>query len=168
MQTLKFWRLALTEVFNLGFIKEKDFIKMYEAEFYKSINTNIEDKKNILLVIDVMRNTTLFSSLVKKEIKIITKTELPETKKKFTGTWLSYLLECYECRLIDLDELNDFRYCVLFDNDVWDIEEIEIVEYVINKLRLHLLKTNPNGIDYIENPTFDMLMSVNEIGYVND
>lgn len=168
METLKFWRLALTEVFNLGFMKEKDFIKMYESDFYKSININTEDKKTILLVIDIMRNTSLFTSLVKKEIRIITKTELPETKKNFSGTWLSYLLECYENRLIDLDELTEFRYCILFDNDTWDVEEKEIVDYIINKLRLYLVKANPHGIDYIENPTFDMLMTVNEIGYIND
>ena len=105
---------------------------MYDSEFYTSINDNIEDKKNILLVIELMRNTPLFSSLVKKEITILTKSELPETKKNFRGTWLSYLLECYENRLIDLDALNDFRYCILFDNDTWDNEEKEIAAYIIN------------------------------------
>jgi hypothetical protein len=164
---LKFWKLALRETYYLGLITEVDLIRMHTSAFYNTISDeNHKDSSQIEVVLSVMDNTDLFANLIKEEVDIISKGTLPDDKRTFKKMWVSYLLDCLDESYITDGEFEVYYDSIEFNGSTWTADERESAQDVVEIVRFMLLHQNPNMIEYIENPSFDMLMYANDLEYV--
>lgn len=164
---LKFWKLALRESYYLELITEDQLIRMHTSEFYDSINSPIgSDRKAIDIVLSVMHDTVLFANLMKEEARILSKGILPTDKRTFKKIWISYLLDCLNDNYITDSQFDIYYHSIEFDGFEWDDHECKAAQDVIEMIRFMLVHQNPKIVEYIENPSFDLLMYVNDLEYI--
>jgi len=165
---LKFWKLALRESYHLGLITESDLIRMHSAAFYESLSEsmNATDSANVAVVFDVMGDIQLFANLMKDEAQILITGVVPGDKSMFKKMWISYLLDCRSDKYITDEQFDVYYNSIEFDGIKWSKHEREAAHDIIEVIRLMLVHQNSNLMEYIENPSFDLLMYVNNLEYV--
>ena len=142
-------------------------ILKFTTTFYNSINSpTVEDSDNIELVLAVMDDTELFASLMKEEVSILSKGILPEDKRNFKKVWVSYLLDCLNNHYITDGQYDTYYRSIAFEGIDWIDHEREVAKDVIDMIRFMLVHQNRNIVDYIENPSFELLMYVNDLEYI--
>lgn len=164
---LKFWKLALRESYYLDLIDESDFIRMHTAEFYESIDTlTPTETVAAQTVFDVMKNTELFAELLREEIRIISTGDVPEDKRYFRRTWISYLLDCLHGGYINANEYEIYKSSINFDSSEWLDSERSLAESIIGMIQFSIVHENPKAGQFIEKPSFELLMFMNDLEYV--
>lgn len=164
---LKFWKLALREVYFLDLISEDDFMRMHAESFYENLTTiPVDDKSKVETVFEIMSNSKLFAMLMKEEANILTTAQLPDDKRLFKKMWLSYLLDCLHAEYLTLDQFEIYSEAISFDSRNWSENEVEVASEIIETLRFILVHDNPSAVEYIENPSFELLMYVNDLEYL--
>jgi len=164
---LKFWKLALRETYYLDLIDESDFIRMHASEFYDSIDSLTPDKiPSAQLVFDVMKNTELFAELLREEIRIISTGDVPEDKRYFRRSWISYLLDCRDGGYINANEYGIYKSSINFDSSEWLDSERSLAESIIGMIQFNIVHENPSAGQFIEKPSFELLMFMNDLEYV--
>lgn len=162
--TTKFWRVALRELYQLGVVDEPYFIHMYSNEVINKIDLNETENKIQMMVIDIIKNKEMFRQLIKEELAFISKGEVPDSKLRFKPMWLSYLLDCVESELMEENDFIELKAAINFDIPDWTPEETEYVNMVLDMVRITILSSNPAALDFFENPSFELLMHVNDMG----
>ncbi len=164
---LKFWKLALRESYYLDLIDESDFIRMHTAEFYESIDSlTPTESVAAQTVFDVMKNTELFAELLREEIRIISTGDVPEDKRYFRRTWISYLLDCLHGGYINASEYDIYKSSINFDSSEWLDSERSLAESIIGMVQFSIVHENPKAGQFIEKPSFELLMFMNDLEYV--
>ena len=164
---LKFWKLALREAYYLDLIDEPDFVKMYSLEFYESLdNLSRRDKVPVQIVFDVMKNSELFAYLLREEVRIISTGDVPEDKRYFRRHWLSYLMDCLHDGYINANQYDVYRTSINFDSSEWSDSERSMAESIIGMIQFSIVHENPKAGQFIEKPSFELLMFMNDLEYV--
>jgi hypothetical protein len=161
--TVKFWRVALRELYHMGLIEESDFIHMHKKDFVEGSTSTEYEYKVMQMVQETIKSKEIFIPLIREEIAFISKGGLPESKFSFKKMWLSYLLDCLEANLIEESDFLSMKEGIDFNVPDWTEAEHELVYMVLDMLRVIILEENPNALDYFENLSFDLLMHVNGI-----
>ena len=113
--TIKFWRVALRELYSVGLINESDFIRMHRTGFIEGYVSNPHEGNIMDMVTDTIKNKDIFIPLIREEIAFISKGTLPESKLRFKKMWLSYLLDCLENDLIEQSDFDSMKDSIDFD-----------------------------------------------------
>lgn len=162
--TIKFWRVALRELYQLGVVDEHYFIHMHSHDVINKQNLTDDENRIQLLVIDLIKDKSMFTELIKEELAFISRGEVPDSKLRFKPMWLSYLLDSVENELIDMSDFNELKNAINFDIPDWTEMETEYVSMILDMVRISILASNPQAFDFFENPSFDILMYANGMG----
>lgn len=167
LNELKFWRIALRESYHLELITEDQLFRMHRSDYYENLNSYAYTEcKYIELVFSLMNDSDLFANLMIEEANILFKGIIPTDKQSFKKIWLSYLLECLNDNYINESQFNIYYSSVEFNVVDWFDHERNAIRDVLEIIRFRLVHQNPKLIEYIANPTFDMLMYVNNLVYL--
>jgi hypothetical protein len=164
---LKFWKLALRESYYLGLITEDDLMRMHSGDYYDSLNELMStDSVLIEHVFGIMNDIELFVRLMQEEAAILSTGIIPDDKRVFKKMWLSYLLDCHDSKYISDEQFNIYYGSIKFDGIEWSAYELEVAHDIVEVIRLMLVHQNLKLMDYIKNPSFDLLMYINELEYI--
>lgn len=165
---LKLWKVAIRELYYLDLLDENTFISMYhygDHEYdYDSLNDS--DKIIVDMVYDTLKNIELMAEALHEEVDVIARGILPKDKQVFKKMWLSYLLDCHDRGLITDADFSAMAPQIDFSNSDWSERELENANHVVDMIRFTLIEKNPASIEYIDNPSFDLLMYANNLEYV--
>ena len=162
----KFWKISIRELYSLGFILDSDLIRLHNRLYYETQSHTPTEARYYLMVIDIMKNHELFKHLVREELDIISNGKLPTNKLNFKKIWISYILDCIDYELIESHAFMMECNKITFDGSQWSEYERQCAYDIINKVRLGIIKSNPNAIDFLENPAFEVLMAANDMEYI--
>jgi len=133
----------------------KDFLSPRETSVITHITNLISD-------------TDSFAGHIESENKFIFDAELPKDKAAFKKHWIYYLAECLEESHIDSEDFDTLLNGIDFSNSVWSKEEELKVNTILDILRVEMISKVPSAIDFLKNPSFEVLMFANNMSESND
>lgn len=163
---LMLWKIAIRELYYLELIEESMFMRLYNYDDVDTLSTSAEDQYCIDIVYETMKNVELMAQDLHEEVDIIAHGIIPNDKRVFKKMWLSYLLDCSERGLITQIDFNELRYQIDFMNSEWSDIELVSANSVVDMIRFMLIEKNPSSIEYLDNPSFELLMYANNLEYV--
>lgn len=164
---LKFWKLALRETYYLDLITQSEMIKMHTSDFFYHIDeVPLDDKDQVDVVLTIMNNPELFANLLREEITVLSKGCLPDDKRLFKKMYLSYLLDIQDAGHITEEIVDVYNNSINFDSEFWTTEERELAQSIVELFQFSAVQENPKIVQFIENPSFKILMYVNDLEYV--
>ena len=157
----KMWRIGLRTLIDNHTITFDEFASCFAKEFLGKEPLTDRETEIVIAVNSVMGDTDRFARLVKEEIDWITRGTLPDAKEPFYSVWLSALMECQEGGHIDGEDMLSLKDSVDFERDGWGEDEKSAINTVLDMLRMTLILKNKNAFEFMENPSFELLMFVN-------
>jgi len=157
----RFWKVGVRVLHNSGYIKDSEFVDVWEQvtpdymgcdEYIASINNKIYE---------IMLNAEEIKPFLSAEVEFLRSTEIPEYKSKFKSLWYSMICDMEYRKLINLDEHDRWFNGTHFEDTVWSRKEIRLVNAVKSLIQQDLVSKNPSMLDYIDEPSFDVLMTAN-------
>lgn len=176
------WRLGLKHLYNSGKITDAEFEFMYSPEILFGYDLN--DRENLIahMVTETISDIDMVTKLISDEFRL---DQIGYDRNITVCEWKLYIRECLNDGLVNQGEYSDLSG--LFVNGDTEITRLErlVARNVIEKLHLRslqkeptiikyiddcgkvsALKQVPDLIQYIDAPTFDMLMVANGMGVV--
>lgn len=157
---LKMWRIALRNLYSMGGVTRDEFISCFDKSFLGKEPLTARESDIVESVNVIMSDSGSFTVLVKQDIDWITRGVIPE-KSSFSDMWMSALLECKEDAFLEPSEFDPLCDTIDFSVDEWLDGEMDTVNMVLDKLRMSILKKNPSAFEFMDNPSFDVLMYMN-------
>ena len=152
------WEIPLKELYIRGEITEQEFRKFYNiGDNYEFKNTRENEIMDSM--IDILDDEGTFKRLVKKETDFILEGKLSHT---FDMEWGIYLYNCLIKKLISEDDYFYYMTSVDFSNKL-DSDDLDVINKIVDILRVYMVKNSPDTVSYIEKPSFDVLVAANEL-----
>lgn len=155
------WKLYLKKIFINGVISEDELGELYPLNFRVEDAVTKRQVEVITMISDMEHddannNGNAMSMLVKNDVNFILDGII--NKDSFDKEWIFYLFECFDNKLISEEDYNIYTNL----NPLSD-ENSNIVNDILNKLRVKLVKNHPEMLDCINEPNFDVLMTANQL-----
>jgi hypothetical protein len=152
------WEIPLKELYIRGDITEREFRKFYNTTPKRNAK-NARDQKIIDSMMDILDDEGAFKQLAKKETDFILEGKLSGT---FDKEWGIYLYNCLSKQLISEDDYFYYMTSIDFSSPL-DTDDHEVIDKIIDILRVYMVKNSPDTISYIEKPSFDVLVAANKL-----
>lgn len=159
------WKLYTKKAFIDGIIDELELDNIYSLNFDISNVDDIEIIKSYLkvigLVIDDVENkdNQMLLDMIQKDIQFVVN---GSTHENFQKEWICYLYECFSCGKISIDDYKCFKHAIDFTKQLNEDDRL-IIDHILDILRVKIVKNDPQSIKEFDSPSFDMLMSVNDM-----
>jgi len=155
-----YWKIPLKELYIRGEISKKEFKKYYYLNLNDGYETKNRREEYISdAIFEILNDTETFAQLVKKETDFILEKKLSDT---FEYEWGIYLYDCLKEQLISDEEYQYYLSAIDF-NEHNPEDYINIINEIIEILRINMVKNDPEIISSMKNPTFNELMTANNI-----
>jgi len=165
---ITYWRIGLREVYSIDLISSEEFLHMYDREFLYQDYLTEKEYDIVKFIVDLISDADGFQELINEEMPFVFGGTLPDDKEYFRKHWLYHLAECLDEGHIDEEDFSNLSTSIDFLNPEWNEDEKMKVMTILDMLRITILAKVPSSIEYFENPSFEVLMYVNDIRIEND
>jgi hypothetical protein len=152
------WEIPLKELYIRGEITEREFRKFYNTKPKRNFE-NPREQEIIDSMLGILDDQDTFKQLAKKETDFILEGKLSKT---FDLEWGIYLYNCLSKKLISEDDYFYYMTSIDFSTSL-DTDDHEVIDKIIDILRVYMVKNSPDTISYIEKPSFDVLVAANKL-----
>lgn len=162
---IKLWRMALRSLYARNIISKSELLTGHKIYFFGNKKLGAREEFITSNATTVLSDMTGLKESLSIEARFIASGELPVIKSDFESHWLSHLAECVAEEYITESEFDEYSNRIDFSSYSYTDDEMNYVEMILDMVRFELLSKNPRAIEFIENPSFELLMFVNRIDW---
>jgi len=153
------WKLAIKFLLINRDITEEEYKNLHD--FNVLMKNRVEVDKSISIRVDDILEIypQVLIKLIQTETAFLIDRKIPDN---FEMYWVSYLIECLTGGYINEDTYQIYRNSINFDTPITK-KEYYLIDEVLEYLRTKTVKKAPSVINFIDNPSFDVLMAANEL-----
>ena len=156
------WKIALLHMFKSEYISDHELIDLHKNNLFLKENMTHRERDILFKALSVMDDVDGIKELLSIEANFISKGELPQ-KKLFESHLIGYLAECLCESCITEFELFEMMSEFDYSFDIYSEKEKYYIDIILEMVRLNLVSKNPSAIQFIDNPSFELLMFVNGV-----
>ncbi len=157
------WRRVLQQLFSQNKISHDELLKYHNKCLFDLNHITGRELDIRKLAISDIDKKDEYAQLLKIEANFISAGVVPDSKSDFQAIWVGQLAECVSNSFITENEFYEFSDMIDFKSYFYNEEEMSYIDMILDVVRFSLVNENPSAIDFIENPSFDLLMFVNGV-----
>ena len=159
----KFWKVGIRVLHFDGYVKDDEYKYIWDSLTPDHYGMN--DRLSIIneKIYDIMSDGDELKLFLQDDIEFITTNKTPVNKLRFKSLWYSTLCDLLSVHSISEHEYEQYLTGINFSKEYWMKSEISLLNKIRNKVCINTIINTPSFINYIENPTFEMLLSANGI-----
>jgi hypothetical protein len=150
------YKIMLRLLWEVGHIDRNQYESMYFSQDDSNIFMRTYDMTRF--GVSEMHRAV---EVLKMEAAFITKGELPNEKTHFKYAFPAQLMLLTHNNVLTHQEADRLEHSIDYDIDEWTDDEQSLINDILELYRIVLLETQPNIMEHIENPSFDLLMTIN-------
>lgn len=150
------WKLGVKFLFLKGEILEEEYSYIYDMNSLNEgskISIELYNKIHDALYL----TPEMVAGLIKMETRFLIDGEISNKR-----LWITYLFECLHDGKIDADKYKKYREAIDFDTPITESERY-IINEILDYVRIKGIKNEPSLVEYISNPSFNVLMAANNL-----
>jgi hypothetical protein len=163
-----YWRIGLRELYSVDMISQEEFLCMYDRDFLYQDYLSNKEYDIAKFIVGMVSDVDSFQQIINEEMVFVFGGKPPKNKKSFKKHWLFHLAGCLEEGHIDEEDFSNLINGIDFNNSEWNEDEEMKLNTILDMIRITMLSKSSSSIEYFENPSFEVLMFVNDMSVEND
>lgn len=158
-----FWKVGIRVLHFDGYVKDAEYKDVWDSLTPDHYGMN--DRLSLIneKIYDIMSDGDELKLFLQDDIEFITTNKTPFNKLRFKSLWYSTLCDLLSQYSISDSDYTEYLNGINFTRDYWIKSEIKLLNKIRTKVCINIISKTPAFINYIENPTFEMLLSANGI-----